>query len=106
LVVRFIRAWVGATDWLLKPENREETLQLVMEAGRINRERAEHAYSKVVPKGRINPVTIRKVLELRIELGVYSPPYSPAERFYDFSYWCKATGLPAPPPAGMPGGVR
>ncbi len=106
LVVRFVRAWAGATDWLLEREHREETLQLVMEAGHINRERAEHAYNKVVPKGRINPVTIRKVLELRIELGVYSPPYSPAERFYDFSYWCAATGLPAPPPAGMPGGVK
>ncbi len=105
IVVRFVRAWVAATDWLLQPGNREETLRLIMQVAHINRERAEHAYSKVVPKARVNPVTIRKVLELRSELGVYPPPHSPAEHFYDFSYWCEATGLPPPPPAGMPGGT-
>ena len=104
-VVRFIRAWVAATDWLLQPANREETLRLVMEVGHLSRERAAHAYSKVVPKARVNPVTIRKVLELRSELGVYPPPHEPTERFYDFSYWCEATGLLAPAPAGMPRGA-
>ena len=104
LVVRFIRAWVAATDWLLQPENREETVQLIMNMEHLNRERAEHSYTTVVPKARINPVALRKVLELRIEMGVYKPPHSPSERFYDSSYWCKATGLPAPEPAGSPGG--
>lgn len=104
LVVRFIRAWVTATDWLLQPENREETVQLIMEKEHLNRERSEHSYTTVVPKARINPVAIRKVLELRIEMGVYKPPHSLAERFYDSSYWCEATGLPAPEPAGAPRG--
>ncbi len=102
LVVRFIRAWVAATDWLLQPEHREETIQLTMEMGHLSRARAEHSYTTVVPKARINPVALRKVLELRIEMGVYKPPYSPSERFYDSSYWCKATGLPGPEPAGPP----
>ena len=102
LVVRFIRAWTSATDWLLQPENREETVQLIMNMEHLSRDRAEHGYNGVVPKARINPAALRKVLELRIEMGVYQPPYSPSERFYDSSYWCKATGLPAPEPAGPP----
>ena len=32
LVVRFIRAWAAATDWLLLPENRDETIALVLPA--------------------------------------------------------------------------
>jgi NitT/TauT family transport system substrate-binding protein len=102
LVVRFIRAWAAAADWLLAPGNREETLDLLMAREGITRERAEHAYGRVVPKGRINPDAIRKNMELRIQLDVYPPPHHPAERFYDMSYWCEATGLPAPRPAGMP----
>jgi NitT/TauT family transport system substrate-binding protein len=93
LVVRFIRAWVGATDWLLQPEHCEETLQLIMEKEYLNRDRAEHTYQRVVPRARINPAALRKALDLRIEMGVYPPPHSPPQRFYDTSYWQEATGL-------------
>jgi ABC-type nitrate/sulfonate/bicarbonate transport system substrate-binding protein len=93
LVVRFIRAWVAATDWLLQPENREATLQLMMEKEQLNRRSAEEAYRKVVPKARINPLALNTVIALRKEMGVYKPPYDPPERFYDDSYWREATGL-------------
>lgn len=93
LVVRFIRAWAGATDWLLRDENREATLQVIMENENLNRASAEEAYRKVVPKARINPAALQTVIELRKEMGVYQPPYDPPERFYDASYWREATGL-------------
>jgi ABC-type nitrate/sulfonate/bicarbonate transport system substrate-binding protein len=102
LAIRFIRAWVTATDWLLKPENREETIRLIVEKKHLDQTRATEAYVKVVPKAGLNPQAIRKVMELRIEMGVYKPPFSPTERFYDASYWCAATGLRPPEPAGMP----
>lgn len=90
LVVRFIRAWAAATDWLLKPENREETLKLSMDKEGLNRKAAEIAYSKVVPRARINPAAIGVVIELRKELGVYKPPFDPPQRFFDESYWQEA----------------
>jgi len=93
LVVRFIRAWAAATDWLAQPTNQEECLQLVMEKEGMNRTSAERAYAKVVPKARINPAALKTVIELRKEMGVYHPPFDPPERFYDTSYWCEATGL-------------
>jgi ABC-type nitrate/sulfonate/bicarbonate transport system substrate-binding protein len=102
LAIRFIRAWIAASDWLLQPNNREETIGLMMEMEHLDRPRAEQARARVVPKARMNPQAFRSVMELRIELGVYKPPFSPAERFYDASYWCAATGLPPPEPAGMP----
>jgi ABC-type nitrate/sulfonate/bicarbonate transport system substrate-binding protein len=94
LVVRFIRAWAAATDWLLTPENREETIALVMEREKLTRAASEDAYRKVVPRARINPKALRTVIELRKEMGVYKPPFDPPERFYDASYWSEATGLP------------
>ena len=96
LVVRFIRAWVKATDWLLLPENRAETLRWMMDKEHLSQAAAEDAYQKVVPKARINPAALNTVIELRKEMGVYKPPYDPPERFYDASYWCEANGLPAP----------
>ena len=95
LVVRFIRAWVKATDWLLEPQNRPATIELMIEKERLSSAAAEDAYRKVVPKARINPAALNTVIELRKEMGVYQPPYDPAQRFYDASYWCEATGLPA-----------
>ncbi len=105
LVVRFIRAWAASTDWMLEPANRDETIRMLIDKEGLNEERAVHAYERVVPKGCINPDAIRHNLELRIELGLYPPPHQPAEHFYDMSYWCEATGLPAPQPAGAPVGA-
>jgi ABC-type nitrate/sulfonate/bicarbonate transport system substrate-binding protein len=102
VAIRFIRAWVSATDWLLDPGNREETIRLTMEKEHFDRARAEEAYTRVVPKARMNPKAFRGVMELRIEMGVYQPPFSPAERFYDASYWGAATKLPPAEPGGMP----
>jgi NitT/TauT family transport system substrate-binding protein len=102
LVVRFIRAWADASDWLQSPGNREETLRLLATQNDLNRARAENACAFVVPRGRINPEALRRNLELRIELGYYKPPHKATEDFYDISYWCEATGQPAPPAAGMP----
>ena len=93
IVVRFIRAWVAATDWLCELANREECLTLIMEQERLNRAAAQNAYEKVVPKARINRAALNTVIELRKEMGVYPLPYSPLERFYDESYWREATGL-------------
>jgi ABC-type nitrate/sulfonate/bicarbonate transport system substrate-binding protein len=102
LVVRFIRAWANATDWMLDPANRDEAMALVMKQEGLSRKRAEQAFATAVPKAAINAEAIRRAMELRIQLDVYPPPHHAAERFYDASYWCEATGLPAPHPAGRP----
>jgi ABC-type nitrate/sulfonate/bicarbonate transport system substrate-binding protein len=91
LTVRFIRAWAAATDWLLTPQNRPETLELIMAKEGLNRVSAEEAYRKVVPQAQINPAALNTVIELRKEMGVYKPPYDSPERFYDSSYWREAT---------------
>ncbi|MGH7831879.1 MAG: ABC transporter substrate-binding protein, partial [Candidatus Binatia bacterium] len=102
LVVRFIRAWATATDWILAPGNREETLEILVKEQRLSLDSADNSLKRMVPKARIHPLSLRRVLEIRIETGLYHPPFSPAEHFYDAQYWCEATGLPAPEPAGFP----
>ena len=106
LLVRFIRAWANAADWLLKPENKQETLGFLAKHENLTGARGEEAYARVVPKGAINPAAIRKNMELRIELGYMPAPHKPTEYFYDASLWSEATGLPIPAPVGMPKNAR
>jgi hypothetical protein len=73
-----------------------------MHEEKLPRARAENAYKMVVPKGMINPESVRKNIELRIALGYYKPPHKPTEAFYDASFWSEATSLPPPAPAGLP----
>ncbi len=102
LLVRYIRALAGACDWLLKPENREETIRLEMEEESLSRAAAEKAYRQVVAHAALDVEALRKNIEIRIELGYYKPPHRETEAFYDTSFWCEATGRPPPAPAGMP----
>ena len=95
LIVRFIRAWVRATDWVVDAKNQDELVHLLIEKASLSRRSAETAIRKTVPKAQINLAALQVVVELRKEMGVYKPPYLPLERFYDFSYWRAATGLPA-----------
>ena len=102
VVVGFTRAMASAADWLLLQENREEMIQILIKEEKLTRAWAESNYSYVVPKCMLRPESIRKDLELRIELGYYKPPHKPTEAFYDMSYWTEATGEPAPAPVGLP----
>jgi ABC-type nitrate/sulfonate/bicarbonate transport system substrate-binding protein len=101
-VVRFVRAMANASDWLMQPDNREETIALMMREEKLPRDRAESSYRRVVRKSMLRPEAIRKNIEVRIELGYYKPPHKPTEAFYDLSYWSVATGEPVPPPVGLP----
>jgi hypothetical protein len=74
----------------------------VMRRNGVKREQAEANIRRMIPKAAIDPPGLARVAALRAEMGVYDPPYDPIERFYDARYWCKATGLPAPEPYGLP----
>jgi ABC-type nitrate/sulfonate/bicarbonate transport system substrate-binding protein len=100
LVVRFIRGWAAATDWLLEPANRDEAVK-IMVGEEFSPARAAEYYKRVVPKSAIDAEGIRANIALRIELGYYKPPHKPTEAFYDATYWAEATGLPVPAPVGL-----
>jgi hypothetical protein len=77
-----------------------------MSEEKLSRARAEKNYGFVTKSAAINPMAIRKNLELRIELGYYKAPHKPTEAFYDPSFWAEATGRPPPAPAGAASNAR
>lgn len=101
-MVRFVRAFVAGTDWVLDPRSREESVGLVAAYSEISRAQAETKLAQVTPKAAIVAEDLNRVIQLRMEMGFYDPPHEPVEHFYDASVWCEATGLPPPPPFGLP----
>jgi ABC-type nitrate/sulfonate/bicarbonate transport system substrate-binding protein len=101
-LVRFIRAFARGTDWALDPAHRDQALDLFAHETSMTREHAAAGLARVMPHAAIDPAGLARVAALRAEMGFYDPPYDPVERFYDASYWAEATGLPAPPPVGVP----
>ncbi len=90
-MLRFVRAFVAGTDFALKPENRDETLNLLQEYQKLSRAQAETKLAQVAPKAAIDPEDLNRVIGLRVEMGFYDPPQHPIEHFYDASLWCDAT---------------
>ena len=101
-MIRFVRAFVDGGDWAQKPEHRQEGLQLLEDYETISRQEAGVKLDQMIPKAAIDPADVNKVIQLRIEMGLYGPPYDPIERFYDATIWSEVTGLAPPKPFGLP----
>ena len=97
LLVRFIRAMVRATDWVLEAKNKDAVVALLLPENKNHRRRAEEAYEETVsprfgltPRGRIDLEGIRTVLELREAAGLMKPPVPKPEKYVDEGYYKKA----------------
>ncbi len=101
-MIRFVRAFVDAADWAQKPDNRQEAVQLLADYQKISRQQADVKLDQMIPKAAIDPADVNWVVQLRIEMGLYDPPYHPIERFYDATIWSEATGLARPEAFGLP----
>lgn len=97
LLVRFIRAMVRATDWVLDRKNKEEVIRLLLPENKNSKARAEEVYEESVsprfgftPRGRIDMEGIRTVLQLRETAGLMKPPVPKAEKYVAERFYKKA----------------
>ena len=97
LLVRFIRAMIGATDWVLDARNKAEVIRLLLPESRNSQGRAEEMYEESVsprfgltPRSRIDIAGIRTVLELREAAGLMKPPLPKPEKYIDERFFNKA----------------
>lgn len=94
LLVRFIRAMVRATDWVMDGKNKEEVVKLLLPENKNSRARADEAYEETIsaqfgltPRGRIDIEGIRTVLELRATAGLMQPPLPKPEKYVDERFY-------------------
>ena len=97
LLVRFVRAMIRATDWVVDPKNREEAIRLLLPENKNSRARAEETYEESVspgfgftPRSRIDMEGIRTVLQLRETAGLMKPPLPKPEKYVAERFYKKA----------------
>ncbi|NIO07331.1 MAG: ABC transporter substrate-binding protein [Deltaproteobacteria bacterium] len=97
LLVRFIKAMIRATDWILDTKNREEVIKTLLPKNKGSRIKAEESYEESIsprfgfmPRSRIDMEGIRTVLQLRETAGLMKPPVPKAEKYVDEKFYKKA----------------
>ena len=97
LLVRFIRAMIRATDWVMDGKNREEAVELLLPENKGSKARAEMMYEEDIsprfgftPHSRIDMEGIRMVLQLRETAGLIKPPLPKPEKYVDERFYKKA----------------
>ena len=96
-LVRFIRAYVRATDWLRNPANHEEALQIFERVTKLTPEAAQTAYQLLLTSddgiqvhGKIDVDGIRTVLKLRSEHGQPHRTLDDPGKYVDESFYREA----------------
>ena len=97
LVVRFIRAMIRATDWVMDGKNKEEVVRVLLAENKNNQARAEERYTESIssrfgftPRSRIDLEGIRTIIQLRETAGLMKPPVPKPEKYIDERFYKKA----------------
>jgi ABC-type nitrate/sulfonate/bicarbonate transport system substrate-binding protein len=97
LVVRFIRAMVRATDWVMDPKNRAAVIELLLPENQNSWAKAQQEYQESVstrfgftPRSRIDMEGIRAIIQLRETAGLMKPPIPKPEKYVDERFYDKA----------------
>lgn len=98
IVVGFIRAYRQGLEWLLKPANKQQAIDILQaEIAGVSAAAGEEAYAFLVtnpkgfdPGGKIDPAGAKQVLDLRRRYGPQGKPATDVGRFIDESYFERA----------------
>ncbi len=96
-VVRFLRGWADATEWLYDPKNKDEAIKILAERMKVEEKYAANTYRVFVEelkgypaKGKLNMDAVRQAAENMKILG--GTPPADLSRYVDTSLWEKAFG--------------
>ena len=97
-LVRYIRAYVAASDWLYEPAHRDEALAILQRSAHTSAENAARSYDELLHptrgsltrKAALDVEGVATVLRLRREYARPGKPLGDPARYYDLSYYQKA----------------
>jgi ABC-type nitrate/sulfonate/bicarbonate transport system substrate-binding protein len=92
-LVRFLRAYARACQWLYEPGNKADAIRVLMDKLNINEELARKTYelyveyAQALPKaGELNLDGVRGLMDVMTEIGTLPRPTPPLDRYVDPSY--------------------
>ncbi len=97
-LIRYIRAYVEATQWCFASRNRQACLNFLARHNEIHGRAAEHTLDALLdpehglyPTAALNLSGVTAALEVRAELGYLARPIPPVEKYVDLAYYQKAS---------------
>ena len=97
LLVRYVRAYVEATQWCFNSANRASCLDILATHNGLAANAADETLDALLdsgyglyPKAALNLPGLKSVLDLRAEMGYLKPPLPPVEKYVDLSYYKRA----------------
>lgn len=97
LLVRYTRALIRTTDWILNPENKPEALQILRAALQGSAEQAQEQYDAaadskfgLIPRAKINTEGVKVILEIRKVMGEMKDPLPSPNKYIEERYYQKA----------------
>jgi len=97
VLIRYIRAYVEATQWCFESKNRAQCLELLSKHNAIEGKSAEETLDALLdpgygiyPKAELNLPGLAAVLELRAEMGYLNRPMPAVKKYFDLSYYQSA----------------
>ena len=99
-LIRYIRAYVEATQWCFESVNRRSCLDILARHNNIHGLAAEQTLDTLLdpdhglyPRANLNMTGVTAALQLRAQLGHLTGPIPPAEKYVDLSYYQKAVSM-------------
>jgi|SRR5579885_3239156 len=93
LLVRYIRAMLRATNWLLDPKNKADAIATIARfkeaedtAGALYEE-ALDPHVGLIPDGKVSMKGVETILHLRELMGQISPPLPPPDKYVDERFY-------------------
>ncbi|MBI2881636.1 MAG: ABC transporter substrate-binding protein [Candidatus Tectomicrobia bacterium] len=97
VLVRYIRAYVEATQWCFDPLYRRACLEILAAQGGMRDAAAERTLDALLdprhglyPRAELNVPGVAAALSLRAEMGHLAPPAPPPEKYLDLMYYREA----------------
>ena len=97
LLVRYIRAYVEATQWCFNVNNHASCLDLLAINNGLEGKAAEETLDALLdpgygmyPKAELNIPGVKAVIELRTEMGYIAQPTPPVQKYIDLSFYNRA----------------
>jgi ABC-type nitrate/sulfonate/bicarbonate transport system substrate-binding protein len=87
LLLRYLRAWDEALRWCHDEKNRDDAIQVIAEAEKIDEKAAANRLRQLPKNGRLNVPGLQGVLDLRVQFGLTPPMGKDLARYFDESFY-------------------
>jgi ABC-type nitrate/sulfonate/bicarbonate transport system substrate-binding protein len=85
-VVNYLAAWDEGLRWARDEKNRDEVIELISEAEKMDEKTAANRLRQLPTDGRLNLAGLQSVLDLRVQFGLTPPMGKDLVKYYDESF--------------------